>query len=144
GPVTLPDNLNPDLNIIYQNDVRTCHLPTAEAMREHIDTIRKAGDSCGGTISCVVQNLPAGIGEPVFGKLPALLASAMMSINAAKGFEMGDGFDGTLKKGSEHNDVIQNINGNPSHPPTMPAEPMVESVTETIFYSVLDSNPFPP
>ncbi|MFM7768403.1 MAG: chorismate synthase [Bacteroidota bacterium] len=111
GPVTLPDNLNPDLNIIYQNDVRTCHLPTAEAMREHIDTIRKAGDSCGGTISCVVQNLPAGIGEPVFGKLPALLASAMMSINAAKGFEMGDGFDGTLKKGSEHNDVIQKING---------------------------------
>ncbi len=111
GPVYLPDALVPDLNIIYQNDVRTCHLPTAEAMRDFIESIRNAGDSCGGSITCVVNNLPAGIGEPVFGKLPALLSSAMMGINAAKAFEMGDGFDGTLMKGSEHNDVIQNKNG---------------------------------
>lgn len=111
GPVALPVSVSPDFSIIYQNEVRTCHLPTAESMQQHIESIRNAGDSCGGVITCVIQNLPAGIGEPVFGKLPAQLASAMMGINAAKGFEMGDGFDGTLLKGSEHNDRIQNKNG---------------------------------
>ena len=111
GPVTLPDTFNPDFNAIYQNDVRTCHQPTADIMRQHIEDIRITGDSCGGAITCVIQNLPAGIGEPVFGKLPAQLAAAMMGINAAKGFEMGDGFSGTLMKGSEHNDVMQNKNG---------------------------------
>ena len=63
GPVTLPDTFNPDFNAIYQNDVRTCHQPTADAMRQHIEDIRITGDSCGGAITCVIQNLPAGIGE---------------------------------------------------------------------------------
>ena len=73
-------------------------------MLERIDEIRKAGNSIGGVVTCVARNVPAGLGSPVFDKLEADLAKACMSIPAAKGFESGDGFEGTLLSGKDHND----------------------------------------
>jgi chorismate synthase len=78
----------------------------AEKMIELIRKIRKEGDTIGGTVTCVIKGVPAGLGEPVFDKLQADFAKAMMSINAAKGFEYGSGFEGTDLKGSEHNDLF--------------------------------------
>ncbi len=71
-----------------------------------IKEIKKEGNTIGGTIMCVIKNLPAGIGEPVFGKLQAELAKAMLNINAAKGFEYGSGFCGAKMTGKEHNDLF--------------------------------------
>lgn len=76
----------------------------AEKMLARIDEIRKAGNSIGGVVTCVARNVPAGLGAPVFDKLEADLAKACMSIPAAKGFESGDGFEGTLLTGKDHND----------------------------------------
>ncbi|MFZ4572257.1 MAG: chorismate synthase, partial [Bacteroidales bacterium] len=73
---------------------------------EYLETIKASGDTVGGIISCIITGLPAGIGEPVFDKLQAQLAKAMLSINAVKGFEYGSGFAGSRMKGSEHNDVF--------------------------------------
>ena len=97
-----------DLNFkdIENNVVRCPDPATADRMISLIKEIRKAGDTVGGTITCVIQNVPTGIGEPVFGKLQAELAKAMMNINAAKGFEYGSGFCGAKMKGSEHNDLF--------------------------------------
>src|SRR5690606_333431 len=75
-------------------------------MIEKIEGIRKAGDTIGGTITCVLKNIPIGLGEPVFDKLHARLGQAMLSINAVKGFEYGSGFCGSKMKGSEHNDLF--------------------------------------
>ena len=80
-------------------------------MEELIKTVKTDGDSVGGVISCVIKGVPPGIGEPVFGKLHAALGAAMLSINAAKGFDYGAGFDAPLYKGSEHNDEFFNDNG---------------------------------
>jgi len=91
---------------IEENPVRCPHPETAEKMESLIRDIRKQGDTIGGIISCEVNNVPVGLGEPVFDKLHADLAKAMMSINAAKGFEYGSGFKGTTMKGSEHNDAF--------------------------------------
>ena len=79
-------------------------MATAEKMENHIKEIKKQGDTVGGTITCVIQNVPIGLGEPVFDKLHAELGKAMLSINAVKGFEFGSGFCGAKMKGSEHND----------------------------------------
>jgi chorismate synthase len=78
----------------------------AEAMIARIEAIGREGDSCGGVIECVVRNPPVGLGMPVFDKLEADLAKAVMSLPATKGFEIGSGFAGTLLKGSEHNDAF--------------------------------------
>ena len=78
----------------------------AEQMVERIEAIGREGDSCGGVIECVVRNPPVGLGMPVFDKLEADLAKALMSLPATKGFEIGSGFAGTLLKGSEHNDAF--------------------------------------
>jgi chorismate synthase len=75
-------------------------------MIERIEAIGREGDSCGGVIECVVRNAPVGLGMPVFDKLEADLAKAVMSLPATKGFEIGSGFGGTLLKGSEHNDAF--------------------------------------
>ena len=75
-------------------------------MEEYIKQIRKQGDTIGGIITCVIQNVPAGLGEPVFDKLHAELGKAMLSINAVKGFEYGGGFSSIQKKGSEYNDIF--------------------------------------
>jgi chorismate synthase len=87
------------------NAVRCPDESTAAKMEAYIKEIRKQGDTVGGTITCVIQNVPLGLGEPVFDKLHAELGKAMLSINAVKGFEYGSGFCGAKMKGSEHNDL---------------------------------------
>ena len=94
-----------DFSKIESNPVRCPDEKTAEKMEAYIKQIRKEGDSVGGTITCVLQNVPIGLGEPVFDKLHAELGKAMLSINAVKGFEYGSGFCGAKMKGSEHNDL---------------------------------------
>lgn len=93
-----------DFSLIESNPVRCPDPDTAQRMEEYIKEIRKEGDTIGGIITCVIQNVPAGLGEPVFDKLHAELGKAMLSINAVKGFEYGSGFAGVKMKGSEHND----------------------------------------
>jgi len=78
----------------------------ASQMEQLIKQIRKEGDTVGGIVSCVIKNVPVGLGEPAFDKLHAELGKAMLSINAVKGFEYGSGFEGTRMKGSEHNDLF--------------------------------------
>ncbi|KMQ70791.1 chorismate synthase [Chryseobacterium koreense] len=95
-----------DFSNIDSNDVRCPDSETAEKMISKIKEIKKEGNTIGGTITCVIKNLPVGIGEPVFGKLQAELAKAMLSINAAKGFEYGSGFFGARMTGKEHNDLF--------------------------------------
>ncbi|MDC6364756.1 MULTISPECIES: chorismate synthase [Flavobacteriaceae] len=93
-----------DFSLIESNPVR-CPDPTmAQQMEDYIKTIKKEGDTIGGVITCVAQNVPIGLGEPVFDKLHASLGQAMLSINAVKGFEYGSGFAGVKMKGSQHND----------------------------------------
>jgi len=89
---------------VEANMVRCPDAKAADVMLERIDEIRKSGNSIGGVVTCVARNVPAGLGSPVFDKLEADLAKACMSIPAAKGFENGSGFDGTLLSGKEHND----------------------------------------
>ncbi len=95
-----------DFSKTESNDVRCPDSDTAEKMISKIKEIKKEGNTIGGTITCVLQNVPVGIGEPVFGKLQAELAMAMMNINAAKGFEYGSGFCGARMTGTEHNDLF--------------------------------------
>ncbi|MCD8406574.1 chorismate synthase [Tenacibaculum dicentrarchi] len=95
-----------DLSKIESNIVRCPDEKSAETMIAKIHEIRKAGDTIGGTVTCVIQNMPVGLGEPIFHKLHAELGKAMLSINAVKGFEFGSGFCGAKMKGSEHNDVF--------------------------------------
>lgn len=89
---------------VDSNMVRCPDEGDAMKMLARIDEIRKAGNSIGGVVTCVARNVPAGLGSPVFDKLEADLAKACMSIPAAKGFESGDGFEGTLLSGKDHND----------------------------------------
>ena len=93
-----------DFSEIEKNLVRCADSNTASLMEERIREIRKEGDTIGGIVSCVIENTPIGLGEPVFDKLHADLGKAMLSINAVKGFEFGSGFQGTQLKGSQHND----------------------------------------
>ncbi|HEY1040557.1 MAG TPA: chorismate synthase [Bacteroidia bacterium] len=100
-----------DLSKTESNAVRCPDEVTAGKMITLIEQTRKAGDTVGGMVSCVCTGIPAGLGEPVFDKLHADLAKAMMSINATKGFEYGEGFNSVLKKGSELNDLFENKGG---------------------------------
>ena len=86
--------------------VRCPDESSAERMIQKIKEIKKAGDTIGGTITCVAKNVPVGLGEPIFNKLHAELGKAMLSINAVKGFEFGSGFCGAKMQGSEHNDIF--------------------------------------
>ncbi len=99
-----------DFSLIESNPVRCPDPETAAAMEEYIKKIKKEGDTVGGVITCVAQNVPIGLGEPVFDKLHAHLGRAMLSINAVKGFEYGSGFEGVKMKGSVHNDQF-NLDG---------------------------------
>jgi len=92
---------------VEMNIVRCPDQTTAEKMIQLIDSIRKQGDSVGGVIGCAVKGCPAGWGEPVFDKLEADLAKAMLSLPACKGFEIGSGFAGTDLRGTEHNDPFR-------------------------------------
>lgn len=95
-----------DFSEIEKNPVRCADKKMAVKMEQHIKEIKKQGDTVGGLITCVIQNVPIGLGEPVFDKLHAQLGKAMLSINAVKGFEFGSGFTGTELRGSEHNDIF--------------------------------------
>lgn len=97
----------PSLETIDANPVRCPDPHTAEKMVARIKEVRAAGDSVGGIIECRARRLPVGLGEPVFDRLEADLAKAMLSLPATKGFEVGSGFGGTLLKGSEHNDIFE-------------------------------------
>ena len=93
-----------DLKNIEANAVRCPDAQKASEMEVLIKKVKSEGDSIGGVVSCLITYPPKGLGEPVFGKLHAALGSAMLSINAAKGFDYGDGFDAPRYTGSEHND----------------------------------------
>jgi chorismate synthase len=95
-----------DFETIESNVVRCPDQDTANKMIAYINEIKKQGDTVGGTVTCVIQNVPVGFGEPIFEKLHAQLGKAMLSINAVKGFEYGSGFCGAKMKGSEHNDIL--------------------------------------
>lgn len=99
--------------LIDSNILRCPDPKVTQKMIALIERVQKEGDSVGGVIQTVVRNAPAGLGEPVFDKLPADLGKAMLSINAAKGFEIGSGFDGVALKGSQHNDPIVVVRGKP-------------------------------
>jgi chorismate synthase len=101
----------PTLAEVEATAVRCPHPVTAAAMIERIKAVRSEGDSVGGLIECRVRGVPAGLGEPVFDRLEAELAKAMLSLPATKGFEIGSGFDGTLLRGSQHNDLFENREG---------------------------------
>jgi chorismate synthase len=95
-----------DFTKIESNAVRCPDEATAAKIENYITEIKKQGDTVGGTITCVLQNVPIGLGEPVFDKLQAQLGKAMLSINAVKGFEYGAGFCAAEMKGSAHNDLF--------------------------------------
>jgi chorismate synthase len=96
----------PSLAEVEASAVRCPDLDTAARMIERIKQARSAGDSVGGVVECRVTKVPVGLGEPVFDRLEADLAKAMLSLPATKGFEIGSGFAGTLLKGSQHNDAF--------------------------------------
>ena len=91
---------------IDRSEVRCPEVSVAQSMVSYLEEVRKAGDTAGGCIRCVIEGVPAGLGEPVFDKLHANLGKAMLSINAVKGFEIGSGFQAATMKGSEHNDAF--------------------------------------
>ncbi|MCW8879646.1 MAG: chorismate synthase [Kangiellaceae bacterium] len=92
--------------LVESNPVRCPDQEAAKLMEQKILEVRKQGDTIGGVVRCIVRNMPIGLGEPLFDKLEADLAKAMLSINASKGFEIGSGFAGTKMLGSKHNDIF--------------------------------------
>ena len=112
GPYILEkDYTQYDLTRIEENSVRCPDQELAAKMADYIYKIKGEGNTIGGVISCVIKGCPIGLGQPVFGKLHAALGNAMLSINAVKGFEYGQGFDSMEQKGSEQNDIFYNENG---------------------------------
>ena len=109
--IALPENYKlPELKIIQKdienNDVRCPDFETSEKMKRVIQDKRQEGDSVGGIIEFIAENVPPGLGDPVFDRLDALLAAGMMAIPAVKAVSIGSGFEGTLMTGSEHNDIF--------------------------------------
>jgi chorismate synthase len=111
------DPLGVTMDQVEANIARCPDAAVAERMIEAIDAARRDQDSLGGVVECVARGVPAGLGEPVFDKLEADLAKAMMSLPASKGFEIGSGFAGTRLRGSEHNDAFE---PGPDGKPTTP------------------------
>ena len=108
GNIALSGNYHDyDFNEIERNPVRCPDAAKAAEMAQLIAEVKSQGDTIGGIISCVNKGCPIGLGEPVFGKLHAQLGAAMLSINAVKGFEYGEGFAGVTARGSEQNDLFQ-------------------------------------
>ena len=106
--ITMPaPSATPAENDIEASPVRCPHKQTSDRMAEFIKKARSEGDSVGGVIRCRIDGLPAGLGDPVFDRFEALLAQAMLSIPACKGFEIGSGFAGARMFGSQHNDIFQ-------------------------------------
>ncbi len=112
GTIKLPGGYQDyDLDLAESNAVRCPDPKTASEMEALIAEVKSKGDTIGGIVTCVVRKVPIGLGEPVFGKLHAALGHAMLTINAAKGFEYGDGFEAACYRGSERNDLFFNDNG---------------------------------
>ena len=101
------DRSNVKMKDVEKNIVRCADAAAAKKMMSLIEQVRDKGDSIGGVIECVVRGIPPGLGEPVFDKLEADLAKAMLSIPATKGFEIGSGFEATRMRGSQHNDPFE-------------------------------------
>ncbi|MEN8766013.1 MAG: chorismate synthase [Wenyingzhuangia sp.] len=95
-----------DFSLTESNIARCPDAKKAQEMIDYIGQIKKQGDTVGGIVTCVIQNVPVGLGEPIFDKLHAQLGKAMLSINAVKGFEFGSGFEGATMTGSQHNDIF--------------------------------------
>lgn len=95
-----------DLSLTETNPVRCPDMEKAQEMGRLIEEVKAEGDTIGGVITCVVRGCPIGLGEPVFGKLHAALGAAMLSVNAVKGFEYGEGFAGVAERGSRQNDAF--------------------------------------
>jgi len=114
GNITLDrDYRKYDLSLTESNAVRCPDPDKAQEMDQLIREVKNEGDTIGGTVTCVIKGVPEGLGEPVFGKLHAALGESMLSINAAKGFEYGSGFDGAGDRGSAQNDIfIPGTDGN--------------------------------
>lgn len=104
-----PDYTKYDMSNIEKNPVRCPDLSAADEMGALIKEVKAAGDTIGGVVTCIASGVPVGLGQPVFHKLHADLGSAMLSINAVKGFEYGMGFDGVGQRGSEVNDRFLNV-----------------------------------
>jgi len=100
-----------DLSLVETNEVRCPEPETAEKMINYIRQLKAEGDSIGGTVSCVIKGMPVGVGEPLFDKIQSRLAGAMLSINAAHGFDYGEGFKGVHLRGSELNDSFIPLDG---------------------------------
>lgn len=97
--------------LIEKNDARCPDYDLAEKMKSYVEEIKKEGDSAGGVVELIAENVPAGLGDPVFDRIDALLAQAMTAIPAVKAVEIGSGFRAASMKGSEHNDIFFNDNG---------------------------------
>ena len=106
-----PLNTPPSLEDVEASPTRCPDPGSAKLMESRILEVKKAGDSVGGSIRCRVNGLPVGLGAPVFDRIEADLAKAMLSLPATKAFEIGSGFQGTLLKGSEHNDLFESRDG---------------------------------
>ena len=100
-----------DLSLTESNAVRCPDTAKAAEMEQLIADVKAVGDTIGGIITCVIKGCPVGLGQPAFGKLHAALGGAMLSINAVKGFEYGEGFADVTARGSEQNDIFYNNNG---------------------------------
>ena len=112
GEIALPGGYEAyDLSLAESNAVRCPDATVAASMEQLILEVKRAGDTVGGIVTCVVKGAPVGLGEPLYDKLSASLASAMMSINAAKGFEYGNGFAAAAGRGSQQNDIFYNDGG---------------------------------
>lgn len=112
GAVKLEGNYTDyDLSLTETNPVRCPDPQKAAEMQSLIEQVKQEGDTIGGVVTCVITGCPIGLGQPVFGKLQSALAAGMLSINAAKAFEYGEGFKGLKMKGSEQNDVFYNNHG---------------------------------
>lgn len=111
GEIKAPHYTDLDLSKTEENIVRCPDTSTAEKMISLIEQVRLDRDTIGGIVTCVIQDAPVGLGEPVFDKLHAELGKAMLSINAVKGFEYGSGFEGIKLRGSQHNDAFVNEGG---------------------------------
>ena len=108
GPFKMDDNYEQiDFSKIESNIVRCPDAELAKKMIQYLEELKTKGDTCGGVITCVIKDVPAGLGEPVFDKLHADLGKAILSINAVHGFEYGSGFEGAKMTGSEHNDLFK-------------------------------------
>lgn len=105
------DSNNLTREVVDQTIIRCPDHAAAEKMEKFVAELKEAGDSVGGVVSCIIRNVPVGIGEPTFDKLEAKLAQAMLAIPATKAFEVGSGFAGTRQRGSEHNDPFTIKNG---------------------------------